>query len=584
MKKKVIGLLLSAMLASSSMCAYAQEAVVAEGEQIVQAMDSVSGRTDAKEISTNQVIVDKITTNEGQNWYYINVTKKGYVTVSLGASDDPDDVSDGWNIDFMNEDCSIKYFSKNTVKSTQKSCKLALDPGKYYVKITNRSTTWNATGKNYDLKIAEVENAYWESEYNDNKSKADSIVTNTTYHGNLYAGDDADWYVVDINESGYFKLHFKPSEDADLDQIEDGWNVSMYQQDSAQAYCSFTGIKRSLVSAEYPVAPGRYYVKVEGRSSTWAPDTVDYDLKIENVKSDVWEIENNDTSGNATLISTGKEYKGNFVNRYDVDYFKFSLDKASTLSFDWLTKYCVDMDKIHDGWNIYFYKADGTSQILSQKKVVGAMNINGLKLDKGDYYIKVENEGDVDIYNTYAFTTGTTILNCAWIMDDVTKAYWYENGERQGTYSDPQGVVGDGSVRGREICDQDPATRGWYWLDACYDGAKAVSKEVWMPYIYQAEKSWDEAEIWSNAFASGNMAQQVYDSIKAGTGKWVRYDKDGKMYKGWYTVEGDDARIYPEQKGNTYYYDPQTGLMAKGWTLIDGVNYYFDVVTGVLAK
>ena len=54
------------------------------------------------------------------------------------------------------------------------------------------------------------------------------------------------------------------------------------------------------------------------------------------------------------------------------------------------------------------------------------------------------------------------------------------------------------------------------------------------------------------------------------------------MYKGWYTVEGADALIYPEQVGNTYYYDPKTGLMAKGWVGIEGRMYYFDEVTGVL--
>ena len=47
------------------------------------------------------------------------------------------------------------------------------------------------------------------------------------------------------------------------------------------------------------------------------------------------------------------------------------------------------------------------------------------------------------------------------------------------------------------------------------------------------------------------MKQQVIDFIKNGYGKWVRYDADGKMVKGWYTVEGADAEIYENQVGNT---------------------------------
>lgn len=162
------------------------------------------------------------------------------------------------------------------------------------------------------------------------------------------------------------------------------------------------------------------------------------------------------------------------------------------------------------------------------------------------------------------------------------KSYWYENSVKQGTYTDPKGVMGDGTVRGREIYD--PGTNGWYWLDACYEGAKAINKEVWMPYIYQGNDNWDDAEIEMNANNSHDMKNQVIKAIKERSGKWVRYDAEGKMYKSWYTVTGADSFIYPTQVGNTYYYDPMTGLMAKGNVKIDGITYHFDEITGVLLQ
>lgn len=180
-------------------------------------------------------------------------------------------------------------------------------------------------------------------------------------------------------------------------------------------------------------------------------------------------------------------------------------------------------------------------------------------------------------------------LNLAWNTVGG-KSYWYENGIKQGTYNDAQGVFGDdGTNRGREIFD--PATNAWYWLDSCFNGAKAVNKEVWMPYIFQGEKDWSEEQILDAAALSGDMAAQVADAIRSNGdssqgkwGKWVRYDSNGAMIKGWYTVQGADASIYPSQTGNTYYYDPITGLMAKGWTTISGATYYFDETTGVLQK
>ena len=103
--------------------------------------------------------------------------------------------------------------------------------------------------------------------------------------------------------------------------------------------------------------------------------------------------------------------------------------------------------------------------------------------------------------------------------------YWYENGVRQGTEG-----------RGKEIYD--PLSNAWYWLDAIDGGKKAAAKDV-----YQDTNG----------------------------GKWVRYDENGRMIKGW-----------NEQNGNTYYFDMITGAMQKGRVIIDGEEYVFDQITGIL--
>ena len=154
---------------------------------------------------------------------------------------------------------------------------------------------------------------------------------------------------------------------------------------------------------------------------------------------------------------------------------------------------------------------------------------------------------------------------------------------RQGTFSDPKGVIGDGTVRGREIYDH--ASNAWYWLDSIYDGAKAIGKEVWMPYIYQNEAEWDEAKMWEIAQESDpSMEKLVFECMKGKTGKWVRYDTQGRMLKGWVTISGDLETIYPDQAGNIYYYDNRTGLMARGYITLDGVTYHFDEITGALIR
>lgn len=119
-------------------------------------------------------------------------------------------------------------------------------------------------------------------------------------------------------------------------------------------------------------------------------------------------------------------------------------------------------------------------------------------------------------------------------VEENGKKYWYENGVKQGT-----------TGRGKEIYD--PDSDAWYWLDAVQGGAMTVNKDV-----YQES-------------AAGQWADRP-----DGTGKWVRYDENGHMVKGWQTTE----------KG-TYYFDPTFGTMAKGVTEIDGVPCAFDQNTGI---
>lgn len=176
---------------------------------------------------------------------------------------------------------------------------------------------------------------------------------------------------------------------------------------------------------------------------------------------------------------------------------------------------------------------------------------------------------------------GATYPNGMGWLNDRGDSFWYEHGVRQGTLNDAKGVWYDGSNRGREIYD--PSSDGWYWLDSIYDGAKAIDKEVLIPYIYSNEAAMSDAEMRNCANASDDgMRDYVYNAMKNRSGKWVRYDHNGKMMKGWVTIDGSLAMLYPSQAGNTYYYDNKTGLMAKGWITMGGRLYHFDEQSGKL--
>lgn len=182
-------------------------------------------------------------------------------------------------------------------------------------------------------------------------------------------------------------------------------------------------------------------------------------------------------------------------------------------------------------------KPDGTGKWVRYDEN-GHMVKGWQTTDKGTYYFDLitgamaKGAGDIDGVPC-AFDEYTGIaLDGQWLTIKGAD-FWYEKGVRQGL---------DG--RGKEIYD--PASDAWYWLDSVDQGKKATSKDV-----YQES----EAGQWADR--------------ADGTGKWVRYDAQGHMIKGW----SADKR---------YYFDPIYGTMAKGDAVIDGRTYHFDKNTGVL--
>lgn len=182
-------------------------------------------------------------------------------------------------------------------------------------------------------------------------------------------------------------------------------------------------------------------------------------------------------------------------------------------------------------------KPDGTGKWVRYDEN-GHMVKGWQQTENGLYYFDLitgamaKGTGDIDgVPCAFDKYTGVALDN-QWLTIKGAD-FWYEKGVRQGL---------DG--RGKEIYD--PASDAWYWLDAVDQGKKATSKDV-----YQESKA-------------GQWADRA-----DGTGKWVRYDAQGHMIKGW----SADKR---------YYFDPIYGTMAKGDAVIDGRTYHFDKNTGVL--
>ncbi len=200
----------------------------------------------------------------------------------------------------------------------------------------------------------------------------------------------------------------------------------------------------------------------------------------------------------------------------------------------------VDKDESGDSDTSDDKDETGDSDTPGNKDETGDSDTPGNKDEIGDSDTSVD-KNETEDSNTSDNTdnqtgSGTPVLD-GMVTESDGKRYWYEDGIKQGLEG-----------RGKEIYDSERGA--WYWLDSVLDGAVATSKDV-----YQES-------------AAGEWADNA-----DGTGKWVRYDENGHMIKGWQTTEN-----------GTYYFDKIYGTMAKGSVVIDGIPCYFDPNTGIAAN
>ena len=268
-----------------------------------------------------------------------------------------------------------------------------------------------------------------------------------------------------------------------------------------------------------------------------------------------------------TICGTTKD---EVIEKTGIHSYKQVVQEATTTSDGWTAKVCTVCGDVKDKKYIHKYSTDWTYDSNKHWHKCTLDRCDGMVADEGQH---IESDWIID-YNATSYQEGRKHKECTvcgyvittekisrladenlfnidgWHSVDGVR-YWYENGERQGVRYNADGSI-DTSYRGKEIYD--PSSDAWYWLDCVQNGAVAKNKDV---YQESAAGQWGAG--------TNENGEKV--------GKWVRYDDDGHMVKGWQTT------YY-----GTYYFDPVYGTMAKGNVLIDGQSYYFNKDTGILER
>jgi len=256
--------------------------------------------------------------------------------------------------------------------------------GSYTIEVTPIQTI--DAGSPFTIEIVEAD-YFVEIEPNETVDAATHFNPGETIIGKLDVLSDFDFYTLRLEAPTYLDLFF------DCPESDKDFIISVYKDSDQNLINSITSTAGEPIMLPMGLNIGRYYITVSGSGTDIDTDHL-YSLTLRPSSRTNLEIESNNTTKFATPISKEDGRQGRIFSADDLDYFGFNLPEMTvfniaftpaTLTGDYKIS-LVDKDD-----QVFYYKTstDGAGMNLRANR------------PPGNYYVKVENNGDVDQYNGY---------------------------------------------------------------------------------------------------------------------------------------------------------------------------------------
>ena len=273
---------------------------------------------------------------------------------------------------------------------------------------------------------------------------------------------------------------------------------------------------------------------------------------------------NNDSIGNASLISFNKAYKGFLALNDDADYHKIEVASDKKITVSVTSKVDILILAVYDSAGKTLRFPDYPTRPVNADQITATYSY---ELKKGTYYIAFERFANYGGFlGSYEFTVFTDISS--WQHD--SKGWWYKNA--------------DGSYPANEWKQ---ISGKWYFFDA--SGYMVTEWKQIGGYWYYFDKDGVMQTGWVSDggkwyyFSGSGVMQTGWVTVG---GKWYYLKSSGAMaaneYCGgyWLNVDGSWTYTYKAtwRKDSTgWWYGDTSGWYAKNQTLkIDDKNYNFN--------
>lgn len=367
----------------------------------------------ANTIATGIEVHGNIMESGDEDYYVFTLEEAGNVTITFNHEYVDDDYYNGYGFwlfrlyDANSEEITNRNYSGETAAS-ETTTNIGLPAGTYYLKWTDYQ--YHSTLP-YSFSVNYTAASDWETEFNDSFGTADVISTDTLVNGSIMDGEDEDYYTFTLEEDGYISYTFT-HEYVDSNNSNNYWLAYFYNADKTELFHRWYegNTAESSTFTEVGLPAGTYYLKITDTDyyTSYQP----YSFIIEFTPASDWETEFNDSHGTADSIVKGTTVYGSHMKDEDIDFYKFTLDKADSIG---ITFNHEKYDDDYTWWKVYLYDAN-MEEVTSYSYKANSDTVSQFQvmLEEGTYYIAVK-----DVYADY-LTVYSVLVDHAHIFGDWT--------------------------------------------------------------------------------------------------------------------------------------------------------------------
>lgn len=402
MKRKITKYLIAFLLMIiTSSVAYAENNFNNKNSQLItneNANTRSSSMSSAIPINLNQTYNGVLPSYKGKVWYKFTLTQDGYIDSNILAS-----LSTRYSVDIVNSkgEYYISYYTH--YGDSISSVRYALPKGTYYIVISNHDNT--SYQEDYEFSVNFNASQYWEKEFNNSISTADTIELNKIYRG-MSTSKDKDYFKFTLPKDGYIDLNMSR-----LNSSKFKVNIKSANDGLYDSFTTTYG--EGYETNRLGLQKGTYYIEIY--SDDYEYWNEQYSFSVNFKASDFWEKESNDSFSSSDKINLNTTYYGvTDINSYK-DFYNFNLTDNSTVSLKISnSNYYRYYISIYDKYENY---------ISSFSTLYGSgYTTNKITLPSGRYYVKIEKYNSSDSKSQYSLSVNLpyTSISCDKVYFDST--------------------------------------------------------------------------------------------------------------------------------------------------------------------